>query len=128
MDFGNITSRVWSNFTWPLSSFCEPIKQSTLGSVLGWSVVWIPLHIGYTVFVYLAVLIILSLIVDRFGIVTINSQWKRIFEIMKSRPLLFNTVNSCGVLVQINAIHDLISDNLMFSVGFILGIVIGMWI
>lgn len=43
-------------------------------------------------------------IVDRFGIVTINSQWKRIFEIMKSRPLLFNTVNSCGVLVQINAV------------------------
>lgn len=124
MDFSNITSTVWSYITWPLSFVSQPIKQPILGAAFGWAIVWIIFHIGYTVLVYLAVLLILSLGAEKFGIVTITIHWKRISELMRGTGVKDSTDGNFSGKVK--TIQDFASDNLMFSVGLIFGVIIGM--
>lgn len=123
MDFSYITSTIWSYVTWPLSFVSQPIKQPILGAVFGWAVVWILFHIGYTVLVYLAVLLILSLSAEKVGIVTIKIHWKRISELMRSTGVQDSTDGKFPG--SIKTIQSIMSDNWMFSVGFIAGAVIG---
>lgn len=124
MDLSYITSTIWSYVTWPLSFVSQPIKQPILGAVFGWAVVWILFHIGYTVLVYLAVLLILSLGAEKIGIVTITIHWKRFSELMRSTGSKDSTDGKFPGMVK--TIQDFVSDNWMFSVGLIFGVVIGM--
>ncbi|XP_022295392.1 uncharacterized protein LOC111105405 [Crassostrea virginica] len=121
MDLGSVTATIWYYVTWPLSYVNQSIKQPLLGFILGWAAVWTFLHIGNKIVFYLAVQLLVFLALERTGLITFH--WRRLSELMRRQGV--TDPAGLGVSALLDKIRDFMSNNCLFFIGLVGGLVFG---
>ncbi|XP_048771083.2 uncharacterized protein LOC125677154 isoform X1 [Ostrea edulis] len=107
---------------WPLDLISRPIKQPIIGIVLGWAFMWILLHIGNTILMYLAIFIIVFLVSEKCGFITIHFEKLTRYLNIK-RYVQDKTRNTIPSLLE--TIQGFLVTHWLFSIGFAVGLVAG---
>ncbi|XP_062585208.1 uncharacterized protein LOC134246877 isoform X2 [Saccostrea cucullata] len=123
MDFESLKTWTLSWITWPFDLVSRPIKEPIIGAVAGWATIWFLLHIGNTVLVYMAIFIIVFSIAERYGVITIH--WDKLRGLLSGRKDI-KEVTKEKIPGWIQAIQEFLTNHMLFSFGYILGLVVGM--
>ncbi|XP_061169529.1 uncharacterized protein LOC133178879 [Saccostrea echinata] len=122
MDLENIKTWAISWITWPFSFVSRPIKDPIIGAFAGWASIWFLFHIGNTVLVYMAIFIIVFSVAEKNKVITIH--WDRLRGLLSGRQDIKEATRE-KFPSWMQAIQEFLTNHMFFSIGYIVGLVVG---